>query len=255
MNIEKRLGSLRTEAPEGFADRVLARVAHRFTTVDSPLGPLVVVFGDRGVVSIGLEEERDRVLDDMERRVGARPMPGDPPQLMQRRLARAIADGRPGDLDVDLSSLTEFQRAVLEKTAEIPAGQVRPYGWIAREIGRPGAVRAVGTALASNPVPVVIPCHRVVRADGAFGEYSLGETANKQRLLAHEGLDVEAYEDRRTRGVRFSGSRTTKIFCLPTCHHTKRTKPENLTEFGSVGGAERAGYRPCRTCRPAVLAS
>ena len=66
----------------------------------------------------------------------------------------------------------EFERAVLEKALEIPRGEVRPYSWIASEIGRPKAVRAVGSALAHNPVPLVMPCHRVVRADGMIGQYS-----------------------------------------------------------------------------------
>ena len=63
---------------------------------------------------------------------------------------------------------------MLTKTLEIPSGEVRPYGWVAREIGRPKAVRAVGSALGRNPVPVLIPCHRVVRSDGHVGNYGLG---------------------------------------------------------------------------------
>jgi O-6-methylguanine DNA methyltransferase len=79
----------------------------------------------------------------------------------------------------------------LIKAREIPAGQVRPYGWIASEIGRPKAVRAVGTALGRNPVPLLIPCHRVVRTDGRVGDYAFGPPA-KRALLAAEGLDPDA---------------------------------------------------------------
>ncbi|MER3421295.1 MAG: cysteine methyltransferase, partial [Chloroflexota bacterium] len=82
------------------------------------------------------------------------------------------------------------QRRVLEKTAEIPRGEVRPYAWVAREIGAPGAVRAVGTALGHNPIPFIIPCHRVVRADGSLGEYSGGGPAVKARVLAYEGVPL-----------------------------------------------------------------
>ena len=86
--------------------------------------------------------------------------------------------------------MTEFERAVLLKALEIPRGEVRTYGWIAAEIGRPAAVRAVGSALRKNPVPVLIPCHRVVRSDGHIGQYALGGSDAKRTILAAEGLAV-----------------------------------------------------------------
>jgi methylated-DNA-[protein]-cysteine S-methyltransferase len=88
--------------------------------------------------------------------------------------------------------LTPFEAAVLRATAAIPAGQVRTYGQIAAAVGRPGAARAVGQALAHNPAPVRIPCHRVVRADGHLGGYSgAGGREEKRALLAAEGADVQ----------------------------------------------------------------
>ena len=94
------------------------------------------------------------------------------------RLAAAIARRLDGDrrvrIDLDLRGHTDFERDVWHKALEIPRGEVRPYGWIAAEIGRPKAVRAVGTALGHNPVPLIVPCHRVVRTDGSIGQYSLG---------------------------------------------------------------------------------
>lgn len=87
---------------------------------------------------------------------------------------------------VDLSWLTPFQRAVLEETARIPRGQVLSYGEIARRVGRPRASRAVGNALNINPVPVVIPCHRVVASNG-IGGFGIGLDV-KRRLLALEGV-------------------------------------------------------------------
>src|SRR5439155_77436 len=94
----------------------------------------------------------------------------------------------------DLRGLSEFERAVLLKALEIPRGEVRPYAWIAREIGRPKAVRAVGTALAHNPIPLLIPCHRVVRSDGQIGNYGLGGSGAKRAVLAAEGVDPESLE-------------------------------------------------------------
>lgn len=95
---------------------------------------------------------------------------------------------------VDLSAVPPFQRDVLERARAIPFGEVRSYAWIARRIGRPRAARAVGTALARNPVPLIVPCHRVLRSDGSRGGYLFG-LAVKDRLLALE----RARSTRRTR--------------------------------------------------------
>lgn len=81
--------------------------------------------------------------------------------------------------------LTDFQLRVLEETLKIPLGQVRTYGWLAKQIGSPRAVRAVGSALRKNPYPLLIPCHRVVRADGDIGRYARGKEV-KRRLLEFE---------------------------------------------------------------------
>jgi methylated-DNA-[protein]-cysteine S-methyltransferase len=85
----------------------------------------------------------------------------------------------------DLDGLPPFTRAVLKVTAQIPYGDVRSYRWIAEKLGKPGASRAVGNALAKNPVPIIIPCHRVVRSDGTIGGFALG-TGWKRRLLELE---------------------------------------------------------------------
>ena len=74
----------------------------------------------------------------------------------------------------------------------IPRGQVRPYQWLAQEAGKPGAARAVGSTMANNPVPLIVPCHRVVRADGSIGQYSLGGVENKRLLLAVEGWNPQS---------------------------------------------------------------
>jgi O-6-methylguanine DNA methyltransferase len=101
-------------------------------------------------------------------------------------ISTGLQSGDTTDIPVDLSGVTSFQRSVLSTCATIPVGSVRPYGWIASEIGSPGAVRAVGTALGRNPVPLIIPCHRVVRSDGAVGNYAFGPDM-KHDLLIREG--------------------------------------------------------------------
>ena len=152
----------------------------------------------------------------------------------------------------DLSEQTPFERAVLLKTAQIPRGQVRTYSWVAREIGHPAAVRAVGTALANNPIPVLIPCHRVVRTDGIIGNYGAGGTEAKKQILTAEGVDPAEMERLAKAHVRYFGSKTTHIFCLPTCHHARRVQPRHQLEFHDEGEARAKGYRPCKVCRPAA---
>lgn len=101
------------------------------------------------------------------------------------------------DVPCDLSGHTHFQRSVWEITASIPYGETRSYGWVAREIGAPKAYRAVGAALGANPIPIIIPCHRVLRTDGRLGGYR-GGLAMKQRLLSMEkGVAVSQVKELR----------------------------------------------------------
>jgi O-6-methylguanine DNA methyltransferase len=169
-----------------------------------------------------------------------------------REAARDEASGR--RLRFDLRALTDFERAVLMKTLEIPRGEVRTYAWVAREIGRPRAVRAVGTALRRNPVPILIPCHRVIRSDG-LGNYAGGSPERKRAILSFEGVDPDLVEALARRSIRFMGSRTTGIFCMPTCRHARRTREQNLVSFHNEREAKEAGFRPCQVCRPAAMAS
>ena len=115
--------------------------------------------------------------------------------LFRARFGRAPRRAAALPVDVgehfDLRSVTEFERAVLLKAREIPRGEVRTYGWIAAQIGHPAAVRAVGSALRKNPVPILIPCHRVVRSDGHIGNYALGGAENKRAILKAEGVRLE----------------------------------------------------------------
>ncbi len=93
--------------------------------------------------------------------------------MLAERTAAALA-GEKIEVPVDLSETTPFQRRVLEVVAGIPRGEVRPYAWVAREAGSPKASRAVGSVMANNPVPLLVPCHRVVRNDGRTGQYAFG---------------------------------------------------------------------------------
>lgn len=228
--LERDLRELgRVQAPGGFAERTLsaAGVGDRYTELETPIGTFFVVWNRAGVTAV------DRVRPAHAERVAELP----------RRLR------------FDLSALTPFEQAVLRKTLEIPRGEVRTYAWVAREIGRPRAVRAVGSALANNPIPILIPCHRVVRSDGMIGQYGAGGPAAKRAILTQEGAEPDRLTELARHGVRFVGSRTTGVFCLPTCRDARRIQDSNRVAFGQEGEALTAGYRPCAHCRPVALAS
>jgi O-6-methylguanine DNA methyltransferase len=108
-----------------------------------------------------------------------------------RHLIEDAARGR-GEWRPRLEGLGEFQRRVLLETCAIPPGETRSYSWLADRVGHPGAARAVGTALARNPLPLVVPCHRVVRRDGRIGHYGCGGPTAKRALLAGEGVTLDA---------------------------------------------------------------
>jgi O-6-methylguanine DNA methyltransferase len=248
----RRLGEVR--APAGFAARVLRSVGlgDRFAPLESPLGRVYVAWNSHGISAViraageaGFKREFEALNGRSVER--SREIPP--------ALARALESGSAAEarrLTYDLRSCTPFEVAVLRKALEIPRGQVRPYNWIAREIGRPKAMRAVGTALANNPVPILIPCHRVVRGDGKIGNYGLGGPQKKTRILEAEGVDVSALGDYGRGGMRFKGVSSTKIFCWPTCGAGRRAKEENVRPFRTERAARAAGYRPCKLCRPAA---
>jgi O-6-methylguanine DNA methyltransferase len=139
---------------------------------------------------------------------------------------------------VDLSETPDFQRKVLAAARRIPFGEVRPYAWVAQHIGHPRAVRAVGTALGRNPVPFIVPCHRVLQTGGGLGGYLFG-TDVKSRLLSLE----------RTTPV-YEGCTSTHILCRVGCVHARRMRPDNRVVFASVDDARSIGYRPCKVCKP-----
>lgn len=251
--IEAQLAALARPAPEDTLDTVLksTNLADEYTVFDGPTGPAYVAWNGRGITAfVPIEAVGSR--DDFESRHPRRASFVDaPPERLAIHLSRTIETGRLGRLPVDLSSIGDFQRKVLEKCSEIPPGEIRPYGWIAREIGSPGAVRAVGTALGRNPIPVLIPCHRVVRTDGRIGNYAYGSPM-KRSLLEHEGLDPDAIEAQARHGIRLVGSDTTGIYCYPTCRHAKRINETHRVEFRSETAAREEGYRACKVCRPAA---
>jgi O-6-methylguanine DNA methyltransferase len=253
------LGNVR--APATLLPSVLAEVgiADAYARLTTPIGRCYVAFNRHGVSAVMRAESDDAFERAFQARFGrvARPA-AEPPTMVRKLLAwqfgagegEAEETGRPGQLRFDLRGLSEFEQAVLLKALEIPRGEVRPYSWIARQIGNPKAIRAVGTALGNNPIPLLIPCHRVVRSDGQIGNYGYGPAAKRAALTA-EGIEPEELESLARSGVRYFGSDTTRIYCFPTCRHARRVMEKHRKTFHSEAEALAIGYRPCKVCRPA----
>ena len=241
MSIERALESLIGPLPDGVSEGVAlgTGLAEGYDLYESAVGEVVVTFNPEGVSSVDLAD--DDFVDRFVSRFGRRLLRAEAPRNWARHIPEAIEAGTPGKLPVDLRSVTPFREEVLRITASIPKGEVRAYSWVAAEVHRPKAVRAVGSAVANNPIPLIIPCHRVVRADGSLGKYSLGGPHNKRLLLAEEGADPNWLDVLAAEGVRVMGNRTTKIACHPTCRHARSSKPENLVVFASLEAAEAAG--------------
>jgi O-6-methylguanine DNA methyltransferase len=254
--LRQGLRGLRATPPESLRQGALERVglADAYTRLDTAIGPIFVAYNGRGVSATAPSGDPEAFEAAFRARFqrSIRPAAQLPPEL-ESRLTRWLDRGRRADPPgFDLRGVSDFERSVLDKTQEIPRGEVRPYAWVAREIGRPGAVRSVGSALGRNPVPLLIPCHRVVRSDGRPGDYAWG-APTKRRALASEGVDAAELERLAARGTRYLGSDTTHVYCLPTCHNARRITPAHRIRFGAAAEAQNAGYRPCKQCRPAVL--
>ncbi|MGA2260412.1 MAG: methylated-DNA--[protein]-cysteine S-methyltransferase [Acidobacteriota bacterium] len=241
---------LQVEAPAGILARVRGRTDDHYAAVETDLGRLWVGFNPCGVAMLDLGGRDPASFEDRYwKRFGLRPLPAELPERYVRAIRKAVAGDSPSAVQVDLSRLSTFEQSVLMLLRQIPRGEVRPYSWLAREVGRPKAVRAVGNTMAHNPVPLLLPCHRVVPAAGGIGGYAFG-TALKRTLLTREGAPVDEIEQCARDGIRYIGCRGTGIFCFPTCRDARRVRPQNRVLLTSAAGASEAGFRPCRHCRP-----
>ncbi|HET7168498.1 MAG TPA: methylated-DNA--[protein]-cysteine S-methyltransferase [Candidatus Limnocylindrales bacterium] len=181
------LDRLHRRLADDAADAGLLDIAYR--TIDTPIGSLLLAATERGLVRVGFDTEgHDHVLErlaaDISPRILAAPKRLD---LVARELDEYFARRRDTfDVPLDLRLSHGFRQTVLNHLRDIAYGTTASYAAIAQASGHPRAVRAVGSACATNPVPVVVPCHRVVRSDGSLGQYA-GGVAVKAALLALEG--------------------------------------------------------------------
>ncbi|MFK3733733.1 methylated-DNA--[protein]-cysteine S-methyltransferase [Streptomyces sp. NPDC088090] len=174
--------------------RAAGGVAAEWAVVESGIGPLFLAATGRGLVRVGFHADGargERMPGLLAEQLGATVVAcstgllAEPVRQLERYFAGAL---RAFDLPLDWSLTTGFNRQVLrELAAGVPYGAVVGYGELARRVGQPGAAQAVGAAMGANPLPVVVPCHRVVESDGGLGGFG-GGLETKRRLLALEGV-------------------------------------------------------------------
>jgi methylated-DNA-[protein]-cysteine S-methyltransferase len=191
--------ALRAPADDDAAARAAERAAARasdegladvtYTTVDSPIGPLLVAATDRGLVRVSFRQERhDDVLNDLVVRISPRVLeaPGELDEVRRELEQYFEGDRRSFELPLDWRLSRGFRCEVLRKLVRVPYGETATYAEMAIRAGRPRAYRAAGSACGSNPMPIVVPCHRVVPSGGGLGNYGGGVDVKKY-LLELEG--------------------------------------------------------------------
>jgi O-6-methylguanine DNA methyltransferase len=212
-------------APAGLAHRALRRARRQAVPLDRLIDRFRIEATARGVRRI---------------RFGGRGQGGGGPHAERARqeLGEYLAGRRtffsvPLDLD-----LPDFQARVLTEASRIPFGNVTSYAALAARIGHPRAARAVGNALGANPVPIIVPCHRVVRGDGTWGHYAFGPGLKTALLSLERAVPT------------LIGCTSTRVVCRRGCRHEQRIGDDRRVAFASVADARSVGYRPCRVCRP-----
>ena len=167
----------------------------RYVTFDTEIGRFLVAGNDRGLRLVSFGKDLD-VKREISREARGQRVMAVEDRIRLRRVVDSIRDYLAGGIEpldhrIDLSGATDFNRQVLEVVREIPYGVLRSYKWVANEIGAPKATRPVGQALSRNPLPIVVPCHRVVNSDGTLGGYSGGGPDMKHRLIEIETGQID----------------------------------------------------------------
>jgi O-6-methylguanine DNA methyltransferase len=230
----------------------IARPMARIGMIESGLGRLFVAASDRGLLGVHFADSGEgaemlaairrkfdfrednatagRIREAIERALG-----GDPIAASSPPLDYSLVDGA-------------FQRRTLARLRQVPAGGVVTYQGLAAAIGAPSGQRAVGHAMATNPLPIFIPCHRVIRSDGTIGNYG-GGVERKLQLLRAEGFRVE--KGTRVPSEAVYGHWQSHIFCRPDCSAVRRADRKKWIIFSEARRASESGMRPCKLCRPA----
>jgi methylated-DNA-[protein]-cysteine S-methyltransferase len=196
MDIEERLRAASGRLPRAEPGRDMAEAAARdglldvaYAEVDSPLGPLIAAATPRGLARLAYADDgRDAALEDLARRISPRVLESPTRLDGVRRELDEYFGGRRREFEIplDLRLARGFGARVLSCTARVPFGEVTTYAQVAEAAGSPRGSRAAGNALGANPIPIVVPCHRVLRSGGGLGGYT-GGLHRKRALLAVEG--------------------------------------------------------------------
>jgi methylated-DNA-[protein]-cysteine S-methyltransferase len=224
---------------------------------DSPLGPLLIARSEEGVSLVEYLQDAHGGLRSRLARVAGLELVEDGADIeaLYHDLLEYLG-GRRTRLDwpLDLRLVrSDFQREVLRATATVPYGAVTSYRRIASEIGQASAVRAVAQALRHNPLPIAVPCHRIVGVAGDLTGYAGSRLGLKEELLAVEGVPTEpgAAKPRIARRALYHYDPNDQhMYCLPTCGSIADRPIGPLTLFASRTGAEALGLVPCSDCRP-----
>jgi O-6-methylguanine DNA methyltransferase len=264
--IDTSVGTLRVSPPPaGEVDAARARLMARLADLRSrlvsygvfasPLGPILLAQSEHGVSLVeyldpggaaGSRLFRATDVENREDRVALEPRHRELLDYLEGRRTRL--DWR---LDMQFAR-SDFERAVLRATVAVPYGAVSSYTGIASELGKPSAVRAVAQALRHNPVPIVVPCHRIVGLDGKLVGYAGDRLGLKERLLAVEGVPTDhARGSRIARGAMYHyDPNPDRQYCLPTCGDIARRPLGQVKLFARRELAEATGLEPCLDCRP-----
>jgi O-6-methylguanine DNA methyltransferase len=261
--IEGTVGTLRTAAPPaGDVEAARARLMERlgdlrtrlltYGVFPSPVGPILLARTEQGV---SIVEYLDQDSAAVSRKLRGSYREGREDRNALEGLHRELLDfltGRRTRLDWPLDmrlARSDFERAVLAATAAVPYGAVSSYTGIAHEIGQPGAVRAVAQALRHNPVPIVVPCHRIVGVHGDLVGYAGHRIGLKQQLLTIEGVPTDQARIAR-RAMYHYDPNPDRQYCLPTCGDIARRPLGTVKLFSRRELAESTGLSPCLDCRP-----
>jgi methylated-DNA-[protein]-cysteine S-methyltransferase len=267
MKIAKLLDSIGGEFAEERLDALLRRSRSRVDralkhirrpdaavgVAKSPLGDLLVAVTGRGIVFnhyLRNERELASVISQLRLNID---LVEDPETIAAvgdeiRRYLSGEAAALRQEIDLTLAA-TQFQKKVLRKLQQVPRGAVVTYQALGAAAGAPKGARAVGNAMHNNPVPIYVPCHRVIAANGRMGGYG-GGIRRKLQLLRSEGFALGDAALRLPDNVVW-GHTGTKIYCRNDCRTAARVDRSRIVFFAAANEAQQAGMRPCKICRPA----
>jgi O-6-methylguanine DNA methyltransferase len=266
MKIEKLIGSIGREFEEQRIDALLrhsrSRVDHALKRVrrpdaavgiaKSPLGDLLVAITSRGIVLNHYLVDGDDLAVTIAKLRFELDLVNDPRTISEvsgeiRRYLAGEAKALRQKVDFTLVA-SPFQKKVLHKLQEVPRGAVVSYQALGAAAGAPKGARAVGNAMHNNPVPIYVPCHRVIAAGGRIGGYG-GGIPRKLQLLRSEGFALAEAAVRLPDNV-VCGHKGAKIYCRTDCRTAARVERSRVLFFADSTGARQAGMRPCKICQP-----